>query len=135
MTLAPKALKPGTNKLTLKYLGTSVFAPSTSVISVLVTKPKPKVKVKVDKTVDKGDKTKVVVKVNAPDDIKVKGKIKLVIKGTGKTFTAKVVDGKAVFKLPASTFTSVGKYTLKGKYLGSDLLQRAGKSVNIEVSK
>ena len=133
-TLAAKSLKPGANTLTLKYLGTSAFAPSTADISVQVLKAGPKVKVKVDKTVDKGETTKVVVKVNAPDDIKVKGKIKLVIKGTGKSFTAKVVDGKAVFELPPK-FTSVGKYTLKGKYLGSDLLERGSKSVNIEVSK
>ena len=86
-TLAAKSLKPGANTLTLKYLGTSAFAPSTADISVQVLKAGPKVKVKVDKTVDKGETTKVVVKVNAPDDIKVKGKIKLVIKGTGKTFT------------------------------------------------
>ena len=102
-------------------------------ISVLVQKAEPTIKVKVDKTVDKGDTTKVVVKMTAPDDIKVTGKIKLVIKGTGKSFTAKVVDGKAVFQLPS--FTTVGTVTLRAIYLGSDLLLKADKSVNVTVTK
>ena len=42
----------------------------------------------------------------APDGVEVTGKVKLVIKGTGKVFTAKLVDGKAVFELPK--FTKVG---------------------------
>ena len=47
------------------------------------------------------------------------------IKGTGKEFKAKVVDGKAVFDLPK--FTKVGTFTLRAAYLGSDLLTKADK--------
>ena len=90
-------------------------------------------KVKVDKTITKGDGTKVVVKVTAPDGVEVKGKVKLVIKGTGKEFTAKVVDGKAVFDLPK--FTKVGTFTLRAVYLGSDLLTKADKQVDVTVTK
>ena len=36
----------------------------------------------------------------APDDIKVKGKVELIVKGTGKSVTGKLVDGKVVLKLP-----------------------------------
>ena len=73
------------------------------------------------------------VKVTAPDGVKVKGKVKLVIKGTGKEFTVKLEDGKAVFKLPA--FSSVGDFTLKANYLGSPLLKKDNKSVKVEVTK
>ena len=70
---------------------------------------------------------------SAPDGIEVTGKVKLVIKGTGKSFTAKVVDGKAVFELPK--FTKVGTFTLKANYLGSDLLTRDEQEVDITVTK
>ncbi len=79
---------------------------------MLVTKAGPKVKLKVDKTITKGKGTKAVVKVTAPDGVEVTGKVKLVIKGTGKAFKAKVVNGKAVFDLPK--FTKAGTFTLTG---------------------
>ena len=44
------------------------------------------------------------------------------IKGTDKSFTAKVVNGKAVFDLPK--FNKAGTFTLRAVYLGSDLLTR-----------
>jgi 5'-nucleotidase len=133
LALAAKGLKPGTHTLTLAYAGNSTHKASTGTVSVQVTKPEPKVKVKRDKTVEKGDKSKVVVKVTAPDDINVGGKVKLVIKGTGKSFTAKVVDGKAVFELPA--YTKTGTYTLRVKYLGTNLLESVTKKVNVTVVK
>jgi 5'-nucleotidase len=133
LALAAKGLKPGTHTLTLAYAGNSTHKASTGTVSVQVTKPEPKVKVKRDKTVEKGDKSKVVVKVTAPDDIEVGGKVKLVIMGTGKSFTAKVVDGKAVFELPA--YAKTGTYTLQVKYLGTKLLDSVTKKVNVTVVK
>ena len=100
---------------------------------MVVTKAEPKVKVKRDKTVQKGDESKVVVKVTAPDGVVVGGKVKLVVKGTDKSFTAKVVEGKAVFELPA--FTKTGSYTLRVKYLGSSVLEAVTKKVGITVEK
>ena len=95
-------------------------------------KAKPKVKVKVGDTVDKHGGDKVVVRVTAPDDIKVRGKVKLIIKGTGKSVTVKLVKGKAVFELPK--IGRVGRFTLKAKYLGSALLTREGKNVKVDVT-
>ena len=86
----------------------------------------------VDKTITKGTGTKAVVKVTAPDGIKVTGKVKLVIKGTDKKFTAKVVNGKAVFDLPK--FKEAGTFTLRAVYQGSDLLKET-KKVKVTVSK
>ena len=42
------------------------------------------------------------------------------IKGTDKSFKAKVVNGKAVFDLPK--FKKAGTFTLRAVYLGNDLL-------------
>ena len=81
LALAAKSLKPGTHTLTLAYAGNSTHQASTGTASVVVTKAEPTVKVKRDKTVQKGDESKVVVKVTAPDDVVVGGKVKLVIKG------------------------------------------------------
>jgi hypothetical protein len=132
LTLAPKSLEPGVHTLTLKYLGTSVFAPSQGTVDVRVLKAKPHVKVKVDDTVDKAGGDKVVVRVTAPDDIKVRGKVKLIVGGTGKSVTVKLVKGKAVIELPK--IGQVGTFTLKAKYLGSALLARAGKNVEVDVT-
>ena len=132
LALAPKSLEPGVHKLTLKYLGTAAFAPSQATVDVRVLKAKPKVKVKVDDTVDKAGGDEVVVRVTAPDGIKVTGKVKLIIKGTGKSVTVKLVKGKAVIELPK--IGKVGTFTLKAKYLGSDLLTREGKNVKVDVT-
>jgi hypothetical protein len=99
---------------------------------VRVLKAKPHVKVKVDDTVDKAGGDKVVVRVTAPDDIKVRGKVKLIVGGTGKSVTVKLVKGKAVIELPK--IGQVGTFTLKAKYLGSALLARAGKNVEVDVT-
>lgn len=132
LTLAPKSLEPGMHELTLKYLGTTTFAPSQATVDVRVLKAKPQVKVKVDDTVDKAGGDEVVVRVTAPDDIKVTGKVKLIIKGTGKSVTVKLVKGKAVIELPK--IGKVGTFTFKAKYLGSALLTREGKNVKVDVT-
>ena len=133
LVLAAKALEPGTHTLTLAYAGNATHKASTGTTSVLVTKAGPKVKLKVDKTITKGKGTKAVVRVTAPDGVEVTGKVKLVIKGTGKEFKAKVVNGKAVFDLPK--FTKAGTFTLRAVYLGSDLLTREVDKVDVKVSK
>ena len=51
--LPAKPLKPGAHRLTLKYLGTGYFAPSTGSVKVRVIKAKPKVKINVADTIDK----------------------------------------------------------------------------------
>jgi 5'-nucleotidase len=132
LSLAAAGLKPGVHTLTLKYLGTSKFAASQGTVDVKVKKAKPKVKVKVADSVDKAGGDKVVVRVTAPDGITVRGKVKLVIKGTGKSVTVKLVKGKAVIELPK--IGQVGTFTLKAKYLGSALLTRAGKNVKVDVT-
>ena len=77
LALAAKALKPGTHLLVLGYSGNATHLGSTNTIAVLVNKAGPKVKVKVDGTLTKGEGTKAVVKVSAPDGIEVTGKVKL----------------------------------------------------------
>ena len=133
LALAAKSLKPGTHLLVLGYSGNATHLGSTNTIAVEVTKANPKVKLNVDKTITKGKGTKAVVKVTAPDGIQVTGKVKLVIKGTDKEFTAKVVNGKAVFNLPK--FKKAGTFTLRAVYKGSDLLTKETKKVNVTVSK
>ena len=128
LALAAKALKPGTHLLVLGYSGNATHLGSTNTIAVEVTKANPKVKLNVDKTITKGKGTKAVVKVTAPDGIEVTGKVKLVIKGTDKKFTAKVVNGKAVFDLPK--FKKAGTFTLRAVYQGSDLLTKETKKVD-----
>ncbi|MEO6510260.1 MAG: 5'-nucleotidase C-terminal domain-containing protein, partial [Nocardioides sp.] len=133
LTLAPKSLLPGTHELTVKYLGTSVFAASQATVTAKVLKAKPKVRVKVADAVSKagGDKVKVVV--TAANGVKVSGKVKLVIKGTGRSITVKLVKGKAVFEMPK--IANVGTYKLKAKYLGSKLLTRGSDSQRVDVTK
>ena len=106
---------------------------STNNVAVLVNKAGPKVKVKVDKTLIEGNGTTAVVKVSAPDGVEVTGKVKFVIKGTGESFKAKVVNGRAVFELPK--FTKAGSFTLRAAYPGSDLLTRESKLVDVTVTR
>ncbi len=133
LTLAPKSLKPGEHELTLKYLGTSEFAPSTGTATVQVTKPKPKVKIKVDDKIEKSEGGKVTVRGDRAGRHQGQGKVELIVKGTGKSVTGKLVDGKVVLKLPK--LSSVDTYTLKAIYLGSALLAKANKSVKFELVK
>ena len=69
----------------------------------------------------------------APDGIEVTGKVKLVIKGTGKSFKAKVVNGRAVFELPK--FTKAGTFTLRGHLPGQRPADPGQKQVDVTVTK
>jgi hypothetical protein len=133
LALPVKSLKPGTHTVTLNYLGNSTHKASSGTATVEVTKATPKVVVKTDKTIKKGDKAKVVVKVTADDSVPVRGRVKLVIKGTDQEYVVKVEDGKAVFKL--SAFTKTGDYTLRVRYLGTPLLEKVTKKLDITVKK
>ncbi len=133
LVLAAKSLQPGVHTLTVKYLGNAEFAASQSTVDARVLKAKPKVKLKVADQVSKHGGDKVVIKVSAANGVKVTGKVKLVIKGTGKSIKVKLVKGKAVFEMPK--IGKVGTYTLKAKYLGSKLLKRAADSQKVDVTK
>ena len=132
LALVAQGLTPGSHVLKLAYAGNATHQASTGTVTVVVSKAEPTAKLKVDKKVRKGKALKAVVKVSAPHGIKVTGKVKLVIQGSGKSFTAKVVDGKAVFELPK--FTKVGKVSLRAVYLGSDLLDRADDKAKVTVT-
>jgi hypothetical protein len=133
LDLAPKLFKPGSHTVRLEYLGTDFFAPSTGSATFTVLKSTPKVKVRVADTIDKSEGGKARVRVVAPDDIPVRGQVRLSVMGTNKSVTGKLVDAKVTLKLPK--FSSVGTFRLKVKYLGSPLLHTAKTIVKVTVVK
>ena len=134
LALAAKALKPGTHLLVLGYSGNATHLGSTNTVAVLVDQGRPEgedqgrprrsPRVRAPRRSSRS---------RAPDGIEVTGKVKLVIKGTGKSFKAKVVNGKAVFDLPK--FTKAGTFTLRAVYLGNDLLTRETRRWTVTVTK
>ncbi|MGN0064035.1 MAG: bifunctional metallophosphatase/5'-nucleotidase [Nocardioides sp.] len=84
------------------------------------------------KIVRKKTKAKVTVTVTAPT--KVTGKVTLKVKGIKKVFTGTVnAKGKVVFTLPK--FKKAGKYKATVRYLGSDTVKAATKTVTIRVRR
>jgi hypothetical protein len=133
LELAAKSLAPGVHQFRLEYLGTGFFAPSTGAAQITVLKPAPQVKVNVPDTVDKSEGAKARVRVVAPNDIPVTGRVTLTIMGTSRSASGRLVDGKVVLTLPK--LTTVGKTSLKVKYLGSALLHSKATTVTIMVVK
>jgi hypothetical protein len=107
--------------VTLNYLGNSTHKASSGTATVEVTKAEPHVKVKRDKTVQKGDESKVVVKVTAPDGVSVAARSSC---GQGR---GQVVHGQGRRRqggVRAASFHQDRHYTLRVKYLGSSCSRR-----------
>ena len=132
VALAAKSLPAGTYTLALTYSGDATHKASTGTASLLVSKAKPTVKAKTKpkKVVVKKTRVKVVVKV-AAEGYTPTGKVK--IRVAGKTYRARVVDGKAVIKLKA--FKRPGKYKAKVSYAGDANTETARTRVAIRVKR
>ena len=132
VALAAKSLPAGTYTLALTYSGDATHKASTGTASLVVSKAKPTVKAKTKpkKVVVKKTRVKVVVKV-AAEGYTPTGKVK--IRVAGKTYRARVVDGKAVIKLKA--FKKPGKYRAKVSYAGDANTETARTRVTIRVKR
>jgi large repetitive protein len=121
LVLAPKLFLPGEHQLRLDYLGDGFFEPATHLETFTVLKAKPTARLRLADTIDKSVGGKARVRVTAPDDIAVRGRVRVTVMGTGKSVVGRLVDGKVVLTLPK--FTSVGNFRIKARYLGSSLLR------------
>ncbi|MCW2739058.1 ExeM/NucH family extracellular endonuclease [Nocardioides sp.] len=132
VALPGTSLPVGTHTLTLTYGGDAGHQPSTGAVTVVVGKAKASVKAKVrpDEAVVKRTRAKVVLKVRA-DGFTPTGKVRVRI--AGKTYRARLVDGKAVVRLKA--FTKPRVYRAKVRYLGDATTEPARDVVRIKVKR
>lgn len=130
--LAAKSLPVGTHTLTLTYSGDTGHKPSTGSVTVVVVKAEATVtaKVKPKRVVVDKTRARVVVTVAAEGYVPT-GRVKVVV--AGKTYRAKVVDGKAVIKL--KEFSKARTYRAKISYLGDDNTESARTAVKIKVKR
>lgn len=130
ITLPAKSLPVGTHVLTLTYSGDTAHKPSTGSVTVTVVKAEATVKAKVKPKRIKVDKTRarIVVAVDAEGFVPT-GRVKVLV--AGKTYRAKLVDGKAVIKLKA--FKKARTYKAKVSYLGDDTTESDRTTVKIKV--
>lgn len=132
VTLPAKSLPVGTHVLTLTYSGDTGHKPSTGSVTVTVVKAEGTVKAKVKPKRVVADKTRarVVVTVDAEGFVPT-GRVKVLV--AGKTYRAKLVDGKAVIKL--KEFKKPGAYKAKVSYLGDDTTESDRTTVKIKVKR
>ncbi len=132
ITLPAKSLPVGTHVLTLTYSGDTGHKPSTGSVTVTVVKAEGTVKAKVKPKRVVADKTRarVVVTVEAEGFVPT-GRVKVLV--AGKTYRAKLVDGKAVIKL--KEFKKPGTYKAKVSYLGDDTTESDRTTVKIKVKR
>jgi 5'-nucleotidase len=130
VTLPATSLPVGTHTLTLAYSGDAGHKPSTGSVSVVVVKAEATVtaKVKPKRVVAGKTRARVVVTVAAEGYVPT-GRVKVLV--AGKTYRAKLVDGKAVIKL--KEFTKPRTYKAKVSYLGDDTTESARTTVKIKV--
>lgn len=121
--------KVPTGAQTLTVTGPTTGTTLTIPIKVLKAQPTLTAKVKPGKVVAGQTKARVKVGVTAPGLQHVKGKVK--VKAGGKTYQAKLSDGKLVVKL--SAFTRAGKKKIFVKYLGTKSTQAKKHVVRIKV--
>lgn len=132
VTLPAKSLPVGTHVLTLTYSGDTGHKPSTGSVTVTVVKAEGTVEAKVKPKRVVADKTRarVVVTVDAEGFVPT-GRVKVLV--AGKTYRAKLVDGKAVIKL--KEFKKPGAYKAKVSYLGDDTTESDRTTVKIKVKR
>jgi 5'-nucleotidase len=132
VTLPAKSLPVGSHTLTLTYSGDTGHKPSTGSVTVVVVKAEATVKARVKPKRVVADKTRarVVVRVVAEGYVPT-GRVKVLV--AGKTYRAKLVDGKAVIKL--KEFTKPRIYKAKVSYLGDANTESARTTVKIRVKR
>ena len=132
VTVPAKSLPVGTHTLTLTYSGDSGHKPSTGSVTVVVAKAVATVNAKVKPKRVVADKTRarVVVTVVAEGFVPT-GRVK--VRVAGKTYRAKLVDGKAVVKLKKVDKPRV--YKVKITYLGDAFTETAKDTVTIKVKR
>lgn len=128
-----RSLKPGKHTLTVVYLGDGEHAEVRQDLVVRVAKGDPRVRVKdrPKRVVAKKTRARVIVKVTAPGQHPVKGRIKVRI--GGKTYQAKLDGGRAVVKL--KKFAKARTYKGKVTYRSTKLNKRETKTFKIKVRK
>jgi predicted extracellular nuclease/2',3'-cyclic-nucleotide 2'-phosphodiesterase (5'-nucleotidase family) len=132
VTLPAKSLPVGSHTLTLTYSGDTGHKPSTGSVTVVVVKAEAilKATVKPKRVVADKTRARVVVTVAAEGYVPT-GRVK--VRVAGKTYRAKLVDGKAVIKL--KEFEKPRLYTAKVSYLGDDNTESARTAVKIRVKR
>jgi 5'-nucleotidase len=132
VTLPAKSLPVGSHTLTLTYSGDTGHKPSTGSVTVVVVKAEAilEAKVKPKRVVVDKTRARVVVTVAAEGYVPT-GRVK--VRVAGKTYRAKLVDGKAVIKL--KEFEKPRVYTAKVSYLGDDNTESARTAVKIRVKR
>jgi 5'-nucleotidase len=133
ISLAGSSLSPGAYPLQVAYEGNATHQASSTTITHVVTKATPTMTVKAPKKVEVGDRAKVKVKLAVANDVPLKGRVELTIKG-GQTLKGKVEDGKVVFKLPKAQANDVGsKIKVVIVYGGTNLVDKARAKASIKV--
>ena len=124
-SLTVSGLKAGEHTVEAKYPGSHNYTNSSNSTTFKVKKHSPTVKI-TDEDIKVGDDETITV--NVPKDAT--GNVTITV--GGKTYTAQVEDGKAVFKVPG---LKAGKYTVKAHYSGDAKYLPADSSDKFTVSK
>lgn len=132
LVLPARALLPGTQELTLRYLGDAHHQATSSSVQVIVERVVPNLKVTAPSQVDVGTRAKLKVRLSAADGVPVTGRVTATIKG-GRTLTGTVGNGRVTFKLPKST--KPGKLKVTVVYLGSALAAAQARKVVVKVRR
>ena len=133
ITLAGSLLSPGAYPLTVTYEGNATHVASSTTTTHVVTKATPTMTVEAPKKVEVGKRAKVKVLLAVENDVALKGRVSLTVKG-GQTLKDKVEDGKAVFKLSKAQANDVGsKIRVVIVYGGTSLVDRARAKASIKV--
>lgn len=123
--------KVGAQRIELRYLGNQDFEEAARTTSVKVVKAKPNLVVKVNPATIRAGKTRptVVVRVNAPGQGRVLGKVK--VGAAGKSWTLGLANGPARVTLPR--FAKPGMRQVTVVYQGNNLNQVVRKVVKFRV--
>ena len=133
ISLAGSILVPGAYPLTVAYEGDATHVVSSTTTTHVVTKATPTMTVEAPKKVAVGKRAKVKVLLAVDNDVALKGRVSLTVKG-GQTLKDKVEDGKAVFKLSKAQANDVGsKIRVLIVYGGTSQVDQARARASIKV--
>ncbi len=127
----------GTEKVTVKYYGDDANVAGTATVDLQITKVKPRIKIRGLRYLKPGTRVKHTVIVGNTD-LAIDGKVRVVIKATGKSkFRKKVVidvkNGVETIRLPK--LRKAGRYKAVYTFLGSDIAKRSKKEITLRVRR
>jgi large repetitive protein len=142
IALAAKALVPGNQRLTVRYVGDADHAASSGVATVTVRKASPRLVLQAPGSVKVGRAGTVSIALAAPGAVTVTGPVTVKVVGKVKvgskvrssyTLTGRVVNGKVTFRLPKAA--KAGKLKITVTYGGSSLTTNVAGSRVIKVKR